>query len=206
MSTVVDEVAAHDRAVSVRRRLAVAVAILVPAVALLGLLGYGFWIDSRYIPSPLIEKAAPPFTLTLFDGSVLKLADLRGKVVFVNFWASWCVPCREEAPPLEAAWRSYGRRDVVFVGINIQDKEPDARAFVDEFGISYANGIDHGSRIAVDYGVYGIPESFIIDRAGRITYKQIGAISATTIAAKLDETLAGVAGVSEGRGEFRRVQ
>jgi len=206
VSTVIDEVAAQDRAVSVRRRLVVAAGILVPAVALLGLLAYGFWTDSRYIPSPLIGKSAPPFTLTLFDGSVLKLEELRGKVAFVNFWASWCVPCREEAPALEAASRAYRPRDVVFVGINIQDKEPDARAFVDEFGITYANGIDHGSRIAMDYGVYGIPETFIIDRAGRITYKQIGAISAAKVAAKLDGTLAGVTGASEGRGKFRPVQ
>ena len=206
MSIVVPETAARDRAVPVRRRLFIAAAVLVPAVAVLALLAYGFWTDSRYIPSPLVGKPAPTFNLTLFDGSVLRLEEQRGKVAFVNFWASWCVPCREEAPALEAASRAYRPRDVVFIGINIQDKEPDARAFVDEFGITYANGIDHGSRIAMDYGVYGIPETFIIDRAGRITYKQIGAMSAATIAAKLDETLSGVAGASEGRGEFRSVQ
>ena len=206
MSIVVPETAARDRAVPVRRRLFIAAAVLVPAVAALALLAYGFWTDSRYIPSPLVGQPAPTFNLTLFDGSVLRLEEQRGKVAFVNFWASWCVPCREEAPALEAASRAYRPRDVVFIGINIQDKEPDARAFVDEFDITYANGIDHGSRIAMDYGVYGIPETFIIDRAGRITYKQIGAMSAATIAAKLDETLSGVAGASEGRGEFRSVQ
>ena len=94
----------------------------------------------------------------------------------------------------------------MFVGINIQDKEPDARAFLEEFGITYANGVDHGSKIAVDYGVYGIPETFIIDRAGRMTHKQVGAITAPMIAAQLDGALAGTASASEGRGESRPVQ
>jgi cytochrome c biogenesis protein CcmG/thiol:disulfide interchange protein DsbE len=163
-------------------------------------------MDPRYIPSPLTGKPAPPFTLTLFDGSVLRLADLRGNVVLVNFWASWCVPCREEARALETASRHYRTRGVVFVGINIQDKEPDARAFLDEFGITYANGIDPGSRIAVDYGVYGIPETFVIDGGGRITHKQTGAMTAAMLTAVLDETLRGGAAASEGRGGSESVR
>ena len=206
MSTVAPEVAPPGRVVSARRRLFVAGAVALPAIAVLALLAYGFRTDTRYIPSPLIGKPAPLFTLTLFDGSVMRLADLRGKVVFVNFWASWCVPCREEAPALEAASRTYRPRDVVFVGVNIQDKEPDARAFLDEFRITYPNGIDHGSKIAVDYGVYGIPETFIIDRDGLIAYKQIGAMTTTIIAEVVDQTLSGRPVVVEGRGEFRSVQ
>ena len=206
MSTVAPELAAAGGAVPARRRLFVAAAVLLPAMAVLALLAYGFRTDSRYIPSPLVGRPAPPFTLPLFDGTVLGLEGLRGRVVFVNFWASWCVPCRDEAPALEAASRTYRTRDVVFVGINIQDKEADARAFLDELGITYANGIDHGSKIAVDYGVYGIPETFIVDRAGRISYKHIGAMTSATIAGKLDQTLAGGAAASEGRGEFQPVQ
>ena len=206
MSTVAPDIAVPRGAAPTRRRVLVAAAVLLPAMAVLGLLAYGFRTDSHYIPSPLVGKPAPAFTLTLFDGKVLRLEDLRGKVVFVNFWASWCIPCREEAPALEAAARMYRTRDVVFVGINIQDKEPEARAFLDEFGITYANGIDHGSKIAVDYGVYGIPETFIVDRAGRMTYKHIGAMTSATVTAMLDRTLAGRGGVSESRGEFRSVQ
>jgi len=203
---VAPELAVPTGAVRARRRLLIAAAVLLPAMAVLALLAYGFRTDPHDLPSPLIGRLAPPFALTLFDGRVLRLEDLRGNVVFVNFWASWCVPCREEASALEAASRTYRTRDVVFVGINIQDKEPDARAFLDEFGITYANGIDYSSKIAVDYGVYGIPETFIIDRAGRITYKHIGAMTSATITAKLDQTLAGGAAASEGRGEFRPVQ
>ena len=206
MSTVAPDTAVPRGPASTRRRTLVVAAVLLPAMAVLGLLAYGFRTDAHYIPSPLIGKAAPPFTLTLFDSNVLRLEDLRGKVVFVNFWASWCIPCREEAPALEAASQTYRTRDVVFVGINIQDKEPEARAFLDEFGVTYANGVDHGSKIAIDYGVYGIPETFIVDRAGRITYKQIGALTSAAIAAQLDQTLAGRRGASEGRGESQSVQ
>jgi cytochrome c biogenesis protein CcmG/thiol:disulfide interchange protein DsbE len=144
--------------------------------------------------------------LPLFDGGVLRLDQLRGKVVLLNFWASWCVPCREEARDLEAAWHTYKTQDVIFIGVNIQDKEPDARAFLDEFGITYPNGIDHGSKIAIDYGVYGVPETFFIDRNGRITYKHIGALGTGLIARKIDQTIRGVASAAGGRGEFRPVQ
>ena len=134
------------------------------------LLAYGFTRDSRYIQSPLVAKDAPSFTLALFDGGTLALKDLRGKAVLVNFWASWCVPCRAEAGELESAWEKYKDRGVVFLGVNIQDKEEDARAFMKEFGITYLNGRDASGKIAVDYGVWGIPETFFVDAQGRITY------------------------------------
>ena len=97
-------------------RLAI-VAVIVGGVV--GLLAYGFTRDARYIRSPLIAKRAPSFTLTLFDGKVIRLEDFRGKVVFLNFWASWCVPCRAEAKTLEAAWQKYKDRRIVFLGIDI---------------------------------------------------------------------------------------
>jgi cytochrome c biogenesis protein CcmG/thiol:disulfide interchange protein DsbE len=186
-----------------RRRLIVAAAILLPAAAVLALLAYGFTREPRYIPTPLIAKPAPPFSLTRFNGGVLRLEDLRGKVVFLNFWASWCVPCRAEARTLEAAWQKYKDEGVVFVGVNIQDKEPDARAFLEEFGITYPNVIDQGNRVAIDYGVWGIPETFFINGEGRITYKHVGEIGWPTITSKLDEALRGVVSASEGRGDYR---
>ena len=186
-----------------RRRLIVAAAILLPAAAVLALLAYGFTTEPKYIPTPFIAKPAPPFTLTLFDGSTLRLEDLRGKVVFLNFWASWCPPCRAEARALEAAWQKYKSQEVVFLGVNIQDREPDARAFLQEFGITYPNGIDRGSRLAIDYGVWGLPETFFIDRDGRVTYKHVGALGWPTITAKLEEGLRGVVSTSEGRGDYQ---
>lgn len=107
---------------------------------------------------------------------------------------------------LEAAWRQYKDRAVVFLGINIQDQEPSARAFLEEFGISYANGIDPGSRIAIDYGVWGLPETFFIDRQGRISYKHVGGLGWETVATKLEEALRGVASAGEGKGEYRPIR
>jgi cytochrome c biogenesis protein CcmG/thiol:disulfide interchange protein DsbE len=195
-----------ERGGGVRRRLIRWALIILPLLAVLGLLAYGFTREPRYIPTPLLAKAAPSFALPLFDGTVLRLEDLRGKVVFLNFWASWCPPCRAEARTLEAAWQEYKDQGVVFVGANIQDKEADARAFLEEFAITYPNGIDRGSKIAIDYGVWGLPETFIIDREGRIVYKHVGALDWHTLSGKLDEALRGVASASEGRGDYRPVQ
>lgn len=185
------------------RRLAILAAVAGP---LLALLAYGFTRDPRYIPSPLIGRPAPPFRLALFDGRALDADALRGKVVFLNFWASWCVPCRAEARVLEAAWQKYKDRDVIFVGANIQDSEPDARAFLQEFGVSYANGPDASRKIGVDYGVWGIPETFVIGRDGRITYKHVGALGWQTLTAKLDEALQGVVSTREGKGDYNQVR
>jgi len=172
----------------------------------IGLLAYGFTRDARYIQSPLVGRQAPPFTLTVFDGKAISLEDLRGKVVFLNFWASWCVPCRAEAKALEAAWKIYKDRGVVFLGVNIQDKEEDARGFLKEFGITYSNGRDSSGKIAIDYGVWGIPETFFIDRQGRITYKHAGALGVPVITAKLERALLGIVSAEEGKGEYRSVR
>ncbi|MBI4527048.1 MAG: TlpA family protein disulfide reductase [Deltaproteobacteria bacterium] len=179
------------------------VTVLVATV--ISLLAYGFTRDARYIHSPLLGRQAPSFMLMLFDESTIRLEDLRGKVVFLNFWASWCLPCRAEAKTLEAAWKKYKDRNVVFLGVNIQDKEDDARAFIKEFEITYRNGRDTG-RIAVDYGVWGIPETFFIDRQGRITYKHVGSLGLPMITAKLDQALLGIGSAEEGRGDYRSVR
>lgn len=176
---------------------------LLPIVAVLGLLtllAYGFTRDPREIKSPLIGKRAAPFTLTLFDRGRFNLEAHRDNVVVVSFWASWCVPCREEAPLLEAAWRAYRDQGVVFVGVNVQDQESAAQQFIHEFGLSFPNGPDPGSRIAVDYGVYGIPELFFVDGSGGITYKHIGVIGASLLQTKLDEARRGLMSRDEGRG------
>jgi cytochrome c biogenesis protein CcmG/thiol:disulfide interchange protein DsbE len=172
--------------------------VLAVTGSFLALLAYGFSTDPRAVPSMLTGKPAPDFTLTLFDGSTARLSDFRGKVVFLNFWASWCPPCRAEARLLEQAWRQQRDQGVVFLGVDIQDTEEAARDFLKEFGITYMNGRDPRNRIAIDYGVYGIPETYFIDREGRITYKHIGALGWQTIAAKLAEAARGVQSV-EGR-------
>jgi cytochrome c biogenesis protein CcmG/thiol:disulfide interchange protein DsbE len=185
------------------RRLFVAAGILLPAIAVLALLAYGFTREPRYLESPILGRSAAGFQLTLFDGRTVRLEDFRGKTVFVNFWASWCPPCRAEAPMLERMWRRLKDEDVVFLGINIQDDERRAQAFVEEFGISYPNGRDVGGRIAIEYGVWGLPEAFIVDPTGRITYKHIGTLGVTVLASKIDEARRGVVSGSQGRGDYQ---
>ena len=114
-------------------------------------------------------KRAPDFTLTSFDGQQFRLSDLKGKVVLVNFWASWCKPCEQEAADLEAAWRYYeDRGDVVFLGIAWTDTENKSQEYMEKFGITYPNGPDLGTRISQTYRITGVPETYIIDRDGNL--------------------------------------
>ena len=148
------------------------------ALPLLALLAYGFRTDPRDIPSPLVGRPAAPFALTAFDGARVDLAALRGKVVVLNFWASWCNPaCYDEAPVLERLWRTYRERGVVVVGVDIQDTDEAAQKFINAFGLTFKNSPDRGGKISVDYGIYGVPETFFIDRAGRIHRKHVGAVT-----------------------------
>jgi cytochrome c biogenesis protein CcmG, thiol:disulfide interchange protein DsbE len=170
---------------------------LVPlaAVPVLGLLAYGFTLNPRDVPSPLVGRPAAAFALTGYDGAKLQLSELRGKVVVVNFWASWCYPaCYEEAPTLERGWRAYRDRGVVVVGVAIQDKDEAARKFINDFRLSFANAPDPGGKVSVDYGVYGVPETFFIDREGRIRAKHVGALSDETFAATIEPLLAAASG------------
>jgi cytochrome c biogenesis protein CcmG/thiol:disulfide interchange protein DsbE len=185
------------------RRLAITVAIIGPILALLA---FGFTRDARYITSPLIAKPAAPFSVTLFDGGKLALNDLRGKAVFLNFWASWCLPCREEARELEAAWQKVKERNMVFLGVALQDTDQNSRKFLKEFNITYLNGRDETGKIGIDYGTWGIPESFFIDPQGRITYKHVGRIRAPLVIAKLEEATKGIVSAQEGRGDYQGVQ
>jgi len=147
-------------------------------VPVLGLLAYGFRVNPHDIPSPLVGRPAAPFVLRTFDGTDVSLASLRGRVVVLNFWASWCYPaCYEEAPALERSWRAYRDREVSVVGVAIQDQPDAARKFIADFSLSFPNAPDPDGKVSVEYGVYGVPETFFIDRAGRIRLKQTGAVS-----------------------------
>jgi cytochrome c biogenesis protein CcmG, thiol:disulfide interchange protein DsbE len=148
------------------------------AVPVLALLAYGFRLNPRDIPSPLLGRPAAPFVLTAYDGTPMDLAALRGKVVVLNFWASWCYPaCYEEAPVLERGWRAYRDRGVVVLGVDIQDKDEAGRKFIGDFGLTFANGPDRTGKVSVDYGVYGVPETFFIDRQGSIRVKHVSALT-----------------------------
>jgi cytochrome c biogenesis protein CcmG/thiol:disulfide interchange protein DsbE len=132
---------------------------------------------------PVLERGSLGAALSsrlrpvLADGNVA-LEELRGTPVALNFWASWCIPCREEAPTLERAWRRARGRSVLFLGLNMQDFPEDARAFIREFDNTYLNVRDQSNRVARDWGVTGIPETFFITPRGRVVGHVIGVVSA----------------------------
>jgi cytochrome c biogenesis protein CcmG/thiol:disulfide interchange protein DsbE len=166
-------------------------AIPLAVVPVLVLLAYGFRTDPRDIPSPLVGKPASSFKLTAFDGKPVVLEALRGQVVVVNFWASWCYPaCYEEAPTLERAWKTYKDRGLMMVGVNFQDKDEPARRFLTQFGHTFPNAPDPAGRVSVDYGVYGVPETYFIDRKGRVRFKQVGPVSDQMLKDQIERLLA----------------
>ncbi len=140
--------------------------LLIPALGFVGLLAYGL-VQSE--PQAESGSVAPQFTLpTLDGGSEVSSDELKGHPVVLNFWASWCVPCREEAPLLEKAWRQYRNEGVLLVGVNIKDSVTDAQKFVEEFGITYPIVRDENLQLSNDLGVYGLPETFFIDHEWRL--------------------------------------
>ena len=163
-------------------------------VGLVGLLAWG--LSNRSSLTGLsgitrVDQPAPDFRLDLLSEGSVTLSEQRGKVVVINFWSSTCPPCRTEARDLEAAWQAYEDGEVLFIGANIQDSSEPARRFIDEFGVTYPNGIDEGGRISIDYGVVGIPVTFVVDGEGSVARRWVGEIDINTLMAWIDELLAG---------------
>ncbi len=175
---------------------------LLPLVLLFALFVWGVFIrDSNNATglatftsageAKVLRETPSPFTLTLFDGGQLSLSDLqnKNKVVMVDFWASWCVPCRQEARDLEATWQRYKDKGVAFLGIAVTDSDSEARSFVKQFNTTYPTGPDKKGTIAVSYGFTGIPEKyFILD--GKVVKKLVGPLTESRLSAVLDELLA----------------
>ena len=127
--------------------------------------------------SPLIGKKAPNVEIESFDGKKIRLSDLNDHVILLNFWASWCLPCKQEAPELDNSWIKYHDSDVVFLGINILDEENNARKYLDKYKPEYLNGFDREGSIALDFGVSGVPETYFIDKKGIIIDKYVGPLT-----------------------------
>lgn len=155
--------------------------------ALLGLLGWGL---IRVQNGPVQKGKAPDFTLTSFEGETLTLSELRGQVVVINFWASWCPPCREEAAYLEQTWREYKDRGVVFIGVDYVDTEEEALAYIEEFDITYFNGPDTGTRISQAYNIQGVPETFYVGKNGDLRGVKVGPLQPPELENKIETLLA----------------
>jgi cytochrome c biogenesis protein CcmG/thiol:disulfide interchange protein DsbE len=162
---------------------------LIAFAALAAVLGAGLGKDPAAVPSPLIGKPVPAFRLARIDNPALTIApaDMAGKVWLLNVWASWCAACRDEHPALSRFAISSG---VPLVGLNYKDKREDGLAWLGRFGNPYrVTGLDLDGRVGTDFGVYGVPETFVIDKRGVIRYKFIGGLTAEVIREKLQPLL-----------------
>jgi cytochrome c biogenesis protein CcmG, thiol:disulfide interchange protein DsbE len=171
---------------SQRLRITAAVAVFACMLALLGLVGWGLAKAQR---GQVSSGKAPYFSMTSFDGKKIAMQDLRGKVVIINFWASWCQPCRQEAAYLEQSWRKYKDRDVVFIGVDYVDTETEALKYIKEFGITYFNGPDVGTRISQSYNIKGVPETFYVAKNGELRGVKIGPLEPPELDNKIEELL-----------------
>jgi len=173
------------------------VLIAIPAIALISLLGLAL-IDSGGQPAGIVinnvfgeekvnETPAREFALELFNGGTLHLSDLRGKVVMIDFWSSWCPPCKAEAILLSEVYDSFQGSPVEFVGIAVWDSQELASGFVQRSESGYPNGLDGRGLIAIDYGVRGIPEKFFLDSNGNVVKKFVGPITKLRLTQVLDE-------------------
>lgn len=179
------------------KRASIALAAATPVIALFA---YGFTRDPATIPSPLPGHQAPPFTLAVFSpgegkvphspGDTIRLADLRGKVVVLNFFASWCLPCRAEHAALSEAARYYEDKPIQFIGVLYNDEPAAGIQWIDEMGgMRYPGVTDVESRTAIDYGLYGVPETFIIDPKGKVAHKELGPITGVVLRRVIDSVL-----------------
>jgi thiol-disulfide isomerase/thioredoxin len=140
-------------------------------------------------PTPEVGYPAPDFTLTDLDGNIVRLSDFQGKVVFLNFWATWCPPCRVEMPEMEEVYQEYRDKDVVIIGVDLWESRSDVKDFVEGNGYSWTFVVDSTGEVTEDYLVTGIPSSFFIDKDGVIRALQVSAMSRDTMEANLAEAM-----------------
>jgi cytochrome c biogenesis protein CcmG/thiol:disulfide interchange protein DsbE len=168
------------------------------------LLMNGMTKDPREIVSPLPGKDAPSFALAVFApgqdalarpvGDTVHLADLKGQVVVLNFWASWCLACREEHAVLSDVAKSYAGKPVHFLGVLYNDQPTAGVEWIKQMGgQSYPSVNDPNARVAIDYGLYGVPETFFLDATGRVAYKHTGPVNEAVLRAKVDSLMAAAA-------------
>ena len=171
------------------RRIGLLAAVVAAVLAVVAVLATGLGRDPSAPTSPLVGRAAPAFTLAQLNGPPFALANVRGQVVVINFWASWCAECHTEQAALNATWQQFRDAGVVVLGVNFQDTSSEARDYVRTAGVSYPVVEDADSRAALAYGLRGIPETFIVDRSGRVADRIIGPVDAARLASRITSLL-----------------
>lgn len=163
------------------------IATVVVAAVVLALLGYA--LLARPTAALQVGSPVPDFQLTALDGSEMSLSAARGEVIVINFFASWCAPCREEAADLEQTWRKYQGQGVQFFGIAYKDAASKAEAFLAKYGVTYPSAVEPGNRTARAYGLTGVPETFVVDRQGQLVRHFLGPISEAQLSQELEKAL-----------------
>jgi cytochrome c biogenesis protein CcmG/thiol:disulfide interchange protein DsbE len=185
-----DAVEARSERDRSRRQWTTVALVVAPLLLFALLLASGLGGDPRALSSELIGRPAPHFSLPRIDDEgAVDLGDLDGQVVVVNFWASWCIPCRDEHQALSAAWGRYRERGVVVLGVSFEDTPEAGLAFRDELGGDWPLVEDPGSDSAIDYGVFGVPETFVIGPDGTVTAKTTGAVTYEWLTENIERAL-----------------
>jgi cytochrome c biogenesis protein CcmG/thiol:disulfide interchange protein DsbE len=149
--------------------------------------GGSFGINSSGGPGALTARVVPDYQFTLEDGSTLALQDLKGRGAVLNFWASWCVPCQDEAPTLARIAKEYDPQQVAFVGISEWDTDSDVKSFMTRYGVGYQTGVDLGGKLAIDLGVTGIPETFFVRPDGSFASHWIGPLNEDQLRKQIEQ-------------------
>ena len=151
----------------------------------------GLSVADRLATAETRDEPAPSFSIESLDGGTVSLDALRGDVVVLNFWATWCTPCREEAPAFHRLSREYEERGVRFLGMNERDDRASAQAFVREFMLGYPSGFDPAGSLADDFALYAMPTTFLIDADGIIRYRFVGYLNEDTLRSAIEHLLEG---------------
>jgi cytochrome c biogenesis protein CcmG/thiol:disulfide interchange protein DsbE len=180
----------------VRNKKLLTAAVILAAVALVGVFAAGMVLSKQPGSRPAAGMPAPDFNMPMYAdyhaglSETVKLSDLRGKVVVLNFWASWCVECFKEADALEAAWRTYRDRGVVVLGVDYLDTETNALQYLQQYNVTYPNGVDMQQSVSRAYRITGVPETFFIDKQGVVRKTVIQALTQQELAATVEALLA----------------
>jgi len=172
-----------------RRRTLLLAGVAAAVAVIVTLLTTGLGKDPSVIASPLVGRVAPNFTLPQLDGPPVALARLRGQVVVINFWASWCTECQVEQAALDRTWQQFQDSGVVVVGVNFEDSTGAARGYVRTESVTYPVVEDSGSQTALAYGLRGVPETFVVNQSGRIVNRVIGPVDAAALASEINSML-----------------